>query len=408
MKRIRSHEPIPGSGLKWRKPWVLAAAGLLLAIGCQKSQQKQGGGAPPVPTVTVAQPVQREIVEWDSYPGRLEAVDEVEVRARVSGYLQSIHFKDGAEVQKGDLLFVIDPRPYQAELERAEAEVVRAQTRLDLAKNEWERAERLLKGKAISEEEADSRSKGRAEAEAALNSARAAVDSVKLNVSFTRITAPISGRIGRKMMTEGNLINGNQGQSSLLTTIVSLDPVYCYFDVEEPAALKYRSLLQEGKLKVSGTNQLPAELELANETNFPHKGVVDFTDNRVDARTGTLRMRGVFPNPGPNRALQPGFFGRVRVPGTARYNALLVLDEAVGTDQARKFLYVLTSSNTVGFAAVKLGPIVDGLRVVREGIQPTSQIIINGLMGIRPGVPVNAQKGAMAKAGPQGQVAAAK
>jgi RND family efflux transporter MFP subunit len=393
-------------GLQIKLTALAVVSAVLGLSGCGKKQQQKASGPPPVPNVTIAQPVQKEIVEWDSYPGHIEAVDEVEVRARVGGYLQSIHFKDGAEVQKGDLLFVIDPRPYQAELEKAQAEVLRAQTRLELAKNEFERAERLLKGKAISEEEADTRSKAISEAEAALNSAKASVETARLNLEFTRVTAPISGRIGRKMMTEGNLVNGSQ--PTLLTTIVSLDPIYCYFDVEEPAVLKYMALLREGKLLGGGTNQYPAELQLANENGFPHKGFIDFTDNRIDPRTGTLRMRGIFPNPGPNRALQPGFFARIRVLGTAPYRTLLVIDEAVGTDLARKFLYTLSPSNTVAFAAVKLGPLIDELRVVREGISSNDWVIVNGLMTIRPGVTVNAQKGPMTPPNPAAKISAPK
>jgi RND family efflux transporter MFP subunit len=378
---------------------IVILASLIFVAGACKRQAKQP--TPPPATVTVSKPVERQVLEWDTYPGRLQAVDEVEIRARVSGYLQSIHFKDGAEVQKGDLLFVIDPRPYEADLARAEAQNVQAQTRVELTKNDFDRAQRLLKGKAVSEEEADSRSKAYAEAGAALNATRAAVDSAKLNVAFTRITAPISGRISRKMITEGNLVNGNQGQSTLLTTIVSLDPIYCYFDVNEPAVLKYRALLREGKLKTIGTNQIPAEVELENETNFPHKGTIDFTDNRVDEKTGSLWMRAVLPNPGPNRVLQPGFFGRVRIPGSAEYNALLIADQAVGTDLDQKFVYTLTSTNTAAYRPVKLGPIVDGLRVIREGLRPEDSVVINGLMNIRPGAPLNVQQGSMLPTGKQ-------
>lgn len=370
--------------LDWRALARVAAL-TLLAAGCQKSAPP---ASPPPPAVTASQPVQRDIVEWDEYPGRLDAIDMVEVRARISGYLESVHFKDGAEVKKGELLFVIDPRPYQAELDRAGAGLKQAQTRLELANNDLARAERLLKSKAISEEEADARSKAKREAEAAIDSAQASVEMAKLNLEYTHVTAPIDGRIGRKLITDGNLVNGNQGQSTLLTTIVSVDPVYCYFDADEPSVLKYQQLVREGKQESLRDGKVACEVELANETGFPHKGVLDFADNRVDPATGTLRVRGLFPNPGPDRMLQPGFFARVRVPGSGKYPALLIPDQAVGTDQGQKLVFVVDDRDTVGYRPVKLGPVVDGLRVVRAGIHANDWVVVNGLMSIRDGMKV--------------------
>jgi RND family efflux transporter MFP subunit len=380
---------------------LLGSAGFLalLSAGCQKQSQT----APPPPTVTVNQPAQREVIEWDEYPGRLDAVDMVEVRARVSGYLESVHFKDGAEVKKGDLLFVIDPRQYQADLDRAKADLAQAESHYELTSNEQDRAERLLKTKTISAEEADARSDGKREAEAAIQSARAMLETAKLNMEYTHITAPIDGRIGRKLMTEGNLVNGNQGQSTLLTTIVSMDPLYCYFDADEQSILKYQQLAREGKGDSLRDGKIECELELANETGFPHHGVLDFVDNRIDPATGTLRVRGVFPNPAPDRLLQPGFFARVRVPGSGKYNALLVPDLAIGTDQGQKFVFVVNDKNMVEYRTVKLGPVVDGLRVVREGIQSNDWVVVNGLMSVRPGAPVNPTRaaiGATASAAP--------
>lgn len=369
---------------------LFSLAGLaLLAAGCEKAVTAPQSAAPPPEAVTVSQPVQREITEWDEYPARLEAVDTVEVRARVNGYLESVHFKDGAEVKKGDLLFVIDPRPYQAAYDHAEAELTQAQSRFELASNDLERAERLLKSRAISEEEADSRSKAKREAEAAILSARANVEIAQINLDYTHITSPIDGRISRKLITEGNLVNGNQGDATLLTTIVSLDPIYCYFDADEGSVLKYQQLARDGKGGDFRDGHVVCEVELANETNYPHKGVLDFLDNRVDPTTGTLRVRGVLPNPGPARVLQPGYFARVRVPGSARYPALLVPDEAIGTDQGQKFIMTVDDQNTVQYKMVKLGPVVDGLRVVREGIQSNDWVIVNGLMSARPGAKVN-------------------
>jgi multidrug efflux system membrane fusion protein len=383
------------------------ALGALAAIGLMAAGCNRQAGAPPArppAAVTVNQPVQREIIEWDEYPGRLDAVASVEVRARVTGYLESVNFKDGAEVKKGDLLFVIDPRPYQAEYDHAQANVKEAESKLELASNDLARAERLLKSKAISEEEADSRSKSTRQADASLQSARAIAETAKINLDYTHITAPIDGRIGRKLITEGNLVNGNQGQATLLTTIVSLDPIYCYFDPDEQKLLKYQQLARDGKGDNFRDGQVACELELANETNFPHKGVLDFLDNRIDPAMGTLRIRGIFPNPAPDRILQAGFFARIRVPGSARYQAVLIPDQAVGMDQDQKFVYVVNDKNVVEYKSVKLGPMVDGLRIVREGLKGGEWVVVNGLMAIRPDAKVNPTRASIG--GPPAQPAA--
>jgi len=399
---MAAHLPIHRNPMRTRlKNNILSsvAALCLLTAACHKPAPPS---ARPPAAVTANQPVQREISEWDEFPGRLDAVEMVEVRARVSGYLQSIHFQDGAVVKKGDLLFVIDPRQYQAELDRAKADLTQAESRLELATSEFARAERLLKSKAISEEEAESRHKAKTEAEAAILSARASVATAQLNMEYTHVTAPITGRISRKMMTEGNLVNSSQGQSSLLTTLVALDPIYCYFDADEQAILKYQQLAREGKGGNIRDGAVACELELANETGFPHKGKLDFVDNRIDPATGTLRLRGVFPNPGPDWVLQPGFFARVRVPGTAKYPALLIPDLAVGTDQGQKFVYTVNSADTIEYHTVKLGPLIEGLRVVREGLKPDDWIVVNGLMAIRPGAKVTATRAAQAAPAPAG------
>jgi multidrug efflux system membrane fusion protein len=369
----------------------VVAAAITLLPACRRHDGSSGAMAQmPSPHVTVAQPVKGEVLEWDEYPGRLEATEMVEVRARVSGYLQSVNFKDGTEVKKGDLLFVIDPRPYQAEVDRANANVNQAETKLQLAINDANRAGKLLAAKAISEEEADSRSKAQKQAEAALLSSKANLEVAKLNLEYTRITAPIGGRMGRKMITEGNLVNGNQGQSTMLATIVSLDPIYCYFDPDESAVLKYEQLAREGKSAVLSSGQVPCELELGNETGFPHKGTLDFVDNQINTGTGTLHVRALFPN--SDRVLEPGFFARVRVPSTGKYEGLLVPDVAIGTDQGQKFVYVLNDKQMADVRLVKIGPLVNGLRLIREGVQPSDWIIVNGLMGVMPGVPLKAEK----------------
>jgi membrane fusion protein, multidrug efflux system len=375
--------------------WAIVIAILgLVAAGCKKTEPGQAGGSAPLPGVTVNQPLFEDVVEWDQYQGRIEAVSSVEIRARVNGYLQSVNFKDGDEVKQGDLLFTIDPRPYQAELDRTEADLLQARTRFELASNDFERAGRLLKAKAISEEEADSRAKAEREAAAAIQSSLASVEMAKLNMDYTRVTAPISGRIGRKMMTVGNLVNGNFGQSTLLATIVSMDPIYCYFDVDEGAILKYQQLAREGKQDGMDGGKVVCEIQLGNETGFPHKGLLDFVDNRLDPDTGTLRVRGVFSN--PERVLEPGFFVRARVPGSAKYPALLIPDQAVGTDQSQKFLLLVDASNVVQYAPVTLGPMIDGLRVVRAGLHSNDWVVVNGLMTIRPGVTVSASRAGIA------------
>jgi multidrug efflux system membrane fusion protein len=366
---------------------MLAGVLGLLAAGCQKADPAASAAAPPPAPVTVSQPVSKDVIEWDEYQGWVEAVDTVAIRSRVSGYLDSIHFKDGSEVKKGDLLFVIDPRPYKAELDRAQADLLQAQTRFELASNDLARAGRLLKAKAISEEDADSRAKTERMTAAAIQSAHASFEMAQLNMDYTQIKAPISGRIGRKMITEGNLVNGTMGESTALANIVSLDPIYCRFDADEQSILKYQQLARLGQQENLRGGKWPCEIALANEAGFPHKGVLDFVDNQVDTATGTLRVRGIFSN--PDRVLQPGFFARVRVPGSAPYRALLIPDLAVGSDQDQKFVFVVDEQNTVQFRPVKLGPLMEGLRVVREGVHSNDWVVVNGLMSVRPGAKVS-------------------
>jgi len=331
----------------------------------------------------------RELIEGDEYTGRLEAVDSVEVRARVSGYLQSVHFKDGQIVKKGDLLFVIDPRPYQAELDNAEAALKLAKARLKLAQDNLARAKKLLSAHAISQEEADTRASDERVALATVEQAEAAVQTAKLNVEFTRVTAPISGRISRKLVTEGNLINSGTG-GTLLTTIVSLDPIYCYAEADEQSFLKYTRLAREGKRPSSREVRNPAYLTLADETGFPHKGYIDFVDNRLDSNTGTITGRAVFPN--PDLTLTPGLFARIRIPGSGKYKAILIPDEAIVSDQSEKYVFVVNNKNTVEQRGVKLGPLAGGLRIIREGIKPEDWVIVSGVQRARPGAIVDPQK----------------
>lgn len=360
---------------------VFAVLGLTL-YGCKEDQPQP----PPPPQVTVSKPVVKEIMEWDEYTGRLEAVDTVDVRARVSGYLESIHFKDGQTVKEGDLLFVIDPRPYQAELDRAEAELKLAKARLSLAMNDLRRAKHLVSARAISEEEADTKASDEQVARATVEQAEAVVNAARLNVEFTQVRAPISGLISRKNVTVGNLINGGTG-GTLLTSIVSLDPIYCYFEADEQSYLRYTNLEQEGMMPDQRLGQNPAYMELANETGYPHKGYVDFIDNRLDTNTGTIRGRGVFPN--PDNKLTPGLFARIKITGSGEYEAILVPDEAVGSDQSQKYVLLVDPDNTVEYRMVTLGPRVNGLRVIREGVQQGDRIIVNGLQRAMPGAKVS-------------------
>ena len=365
-------------------------AALLIALlfaGCGKGVAP----TPPPPTVTVVQPVARDVVEWDEYIGRLESPETVEVRARVSGYLDKVHFKEGKEVKKGDLLFTIDRRPYQAEYDRADAEHQRAVSQAELAKNDFERAKRLIATKAISEEDLDTRAKTYTAAEAAVMSAKATEDSARLDLEFTEIRSPIDGRTSRAYVTEGNLVSSGVGGSgaTLLTTVVSLDPLYLYTDADERAVLKYLQLRREGSRVSARDEQIPAEMSLADETGFPHKGFIDFVDNRIDPSTGTLRARGVFPN--EDHSLSPGFFGRIRIPGSGKYAALLIPDRALGSDQAQKFVYVVNAEKKVEFRPVTIGPMIDGLRVVKTGLKPGETIIVEGLLRVRPGVVVDAK-----------------
>jgi len=302
-----------------------------------------------------------------------------------------VHFKEGKEVKKGDLLFTIDRRPYRADLDRAVADYERTQSQTELAKNDADHAQKLILTKAISTEDYDTKVKTYTSAQAAEKSAKATLDLATLNWEFTEIHAPIAGRIGRALVTEGNLVSGgvSGAGATLLTTLVSLDPLYLYGDADERAILKYRRLSQEGKRVSARDAEIPAEMALADETGFPHKGYMDFVDNRVDPNTGTIRARGVFSN--ADHSLSPGFFARIRIPGSGKYPALLIPDRALGSDQAQKFVYVVNAEKKVEFRPVVIGPMIDGLRVVKEGLKPGEQIIVEGLIRVRPGVVVDAK-----------------
>jgi membrane fusion protein, multidrug efflux system len=375
--------------------WRLPLVGLVFLLAA--CQPQPATAPPPPPQVTVSQPVARDVIEWDAYTGRLEAVEAVDVRARVSGYLQSVHFTAGAVVQKGALLFVIDPRPYQAELDRAKAASEQALARFERTQKDFARAQQLVRSRAISQEEVDTRSADQREAQEAVRAARAAVEAARLNVEFTQVKAPISGRISRHLLTEGNLVNGGSADSTLLTTIVSLDPIYSYFEVDERSYLKYTSLWRNGTRPASRNGNTPVSLGLAHETGFPHQGHLDFIDNRLDPNTGTMTGRAIFPN--PDLVLVPGLFARTRLPGSSRYAALLLPDQAIGSDQTQRFVLVVNDQHTVEYRQVELGPMIDGLRVIRNGLQREEWVIVNGVQRVRPGARVNPQQ----QAAPQDQ-----
>jgi multidrug efflux system membrane fusion protein len=371
--------------------WLgLFAALAVLLLGCGNHSDVPAAEAetPPV-KVKIAQPLQKEVLEWDEYTGRIEAMETVEVRARIDGYLDKVNFKAGDKVKKGDLLFVIDPRPYRAELNRAEGELERARSRLELAKNDLQRAERLRRSKAISEEEYDARSKGQREAVAAVRAAEAAAQTARLNLEFTEIRAPISGRIGRELVTQGNLVSGG-GAGTLLTIIVSVDPVYVYVDADERAVLKYRRLAEAGKRTSARETRITAKLALIDESDFPHEGYIDYIDPRMDPSTGTLRARAVFSN--PNEFLSPGFFARLRVPGSAPYQGLLVPDRAVGTDQGQKFVWVAKDDGSVEYRRIVPGTVTGQMRVISEGLQPDDWVVIEGVHKLSPGTRIEAER----------------
>jgi RND family efflux transporter MFP subunit len=417
-------------GLKRSTLSLVGTAALLLGtclVGC-RGESKPPAEPPPTP-VTVAKPVVMPIVEWDEYTGRLDAIDQVEIRARVSGYLRSIHFDEGVPVQRGDLLAVIDQRPFEAALSSAEARLKEAEAKkseskamrrqaeavkadreaqLTLTNQRLERARKLARSNAIAQEELDERASEQLQAEAALEASQAAIESAiaaiataeasietaranvqsaELDLSYTEIRAPISGVISRRYITEGNLISGGSAASTLLTTIVSIDPIHVYFDADEQAFLKYARLSREGKRESSRDVKNPVYLQLINETGFPHLGHMDFVDNQIDPNTGTIRGRAIFRN--EDQSLTPGLFAEVRLPGSGKYEAVLIPDAAIGADQSERFVYLIDDQNTVVRKPVELGPTKQGLRIIRSGLDGTERVITRGLQRVAAGSKVD-------------------
>jgi multidrug efflux system membrane fusion protein len=388
LKNVRRHAPAI-------RLFGFATLGIAIQLGMSGCGESSSTPAAPAPVnVKIAQALSKETTEWDEYTGRVEAVNAVDIRARVGGYLDKVNFVAGAKVKKGDLLFQIDPKPLKAQLNYAVAELERAKTKRELAKNDLSRAENLFKAKAISAEEYDMRNKGLREAAAAVESSEANVNTAKLNLEYTEIRAPIAGRVGRELITAGNLVSAD---STLLTNIVSTDPVYVYVDADEQSVLKYRRHAQQhgkGSADLKGT---PVELAVADESGFPHQGQLDYIAPREDAATGTLSLRGVFAN--PDELLSPGFFARLRVQASASYPAMLLPDRAIATDQAQRFVWVINQDNQAEYRQVTPGSRIGDMRVIRSGLQAGDWVVVEGLQKLKPGAKVNPERISLADQG---------
>jgi RND family efflux transporter MFP subunit len=372
---------------------IVTASALMAAAlyGCSQRSEAQ---APPAPAVTVATPLVRAVQDWDEFTGRFEATQSVEVRARVGGYIQGVHFRDGDYVSRGQLLFTLDPRPAQAALASARAQLAQAQAQVNLARTELTRSETLLASQAVSQAEVDTRRGAVQQGEAAVAAANAAVRARQLDLEFTRVTAPISGRVSDRRVDPGNLVAGGSSQADVLTTIVSSAPIYFIFDGSEAVLLKYQRQARNGAA--------PIQVRLQDESAYSRTGTLDFTDNAVDTASGVIRLRALIPN--GDGFLKPGMFGQARLAGAGTYQAMLVPDAAVATDQARRIVYVVAADGSVAPKPVQLGPLVDGLRVIRSGLQPTDRVIINGLQRVQqPGVKVQATNGRIQPVAQQAQ-----
>ena len=368
------------------------AALIFLVASCYPARILAADAPAPPPAVTVSQPIQRELVERDEFTGQFAAKEYVEIRARVSGYLTEIHFEDGQIVKEGDLLFVIDPRPYEATLAAARAQLAQANAQVDLATQQLSRSAELRKKDFEPASNYDQRVSDLKVAAAATESAKAAIRSAELNVGFTRITAPLTGRISNHQVSVGNLVSGSDSAATpALTTIVSLDPIYFYFDMSEGDYLTYQRATAAGKLD-EARDSSPVYVRLTDETEWPRRGLLNFIDNQVDRGAGTIRARATFPN--SDFFVTPGQFGRIRIPASERYNAILIPDGAVVTDQSRKVVMTVKDDGTVEPKVVRPGPMTDdGLRIIRSGLAPTDRVIINGLVRARPGGKVTPQPG---------------
>jgi len=358
----------------------LAGLAAFSLVGCGPSASQAAPAVAPAggPPVTASAVIERSVDETQEFSGRLEAVERVDIRARVGGFITSVNFKPGSLVNKGDVLFVIDTRPFQAEANRAEAAAISAKAKVDLARLELTRSEKLVADKAIAQRELDSASSSVKELDANARAAQASLETARLNLAYTKVTAPISGRVSKAEITAGNLVD----PTAILTSVVSNKDIYATFDGDEATYLRVSKQAHDGKA-------VPVNVGLVGETGFPHEGKLEFVDNQLDSRTGSVRMRATFEN--KDGSMAPGLFARVQIGGGGAKNALLITDRAVGTDQSRKFVFVVDKDGKAEYRAVTLGPVVDGLRVVRTGLKAGEKIVVNGLQRVRPGAPITAQ-----------------
>ena len=384
----------------WRQAAILLALASALAA-CGQSQPP-AGAAPPPPAVTVAKPIERGVTDQDEYVGRFVAVDSVEVRARVSGYLDQIHFRDGQTVKQGDLLFSIDKRSFQNTVAQARGTLAQAKANLAFTEADLERAKQLVRDRTITEQTFDQRTQAFRGASASVAANEAAVRQAELDLEFTELRAPVAGRIGDRRVSPGNLVTGGAtGNTTMLATIVSLDPIRFEFTMDEASYLRYERFSGSGKEVTGRGGGVVVALKLLDEKEYGHRGTMDFVDNAIDKSSGTIRGRAVFSN--PNAVLTPGMFGRIRVPGSPTYNALLVPDAAIGTEQVRKFVLVVGPDDTAVQKYVTLGPLEGDLRVIKDGLQSGDRVVVNGLARVRPGQKVTPQEQGSAPrpAGPQ-------
>lgn len=387
-------------GIRFRRV-ALGLFWIVAAPACKFDQTWTTNVSPPPPTVTISSSEQSQIIDWEIATARVEAIEAVEVRPRVSGHLTEVHFAAGQIVHKGDVLFVIDRRWYKAELDRTTAEVLRAEAALDNAQRISRRADALLKSHTISQEEADERRSELAEAVAALKSADAARDSAQLDYEQSEVRSPISGRISRAFLTEGNYVSGVPGSNTLLTTVMSVDPVYIYATLDEAAYLRLLRLKAAGKLPLDQNGNLPIQMELTDEEGFPRSGYIESFDNQVSADTASITVRAVFPNTDGN--LTPGLFARVRIPASAQHSALLISETAICTDQSQKYVLVVDQNDIAQYRKVILGGLVEGKRIVSEGITASDQIIVVGQARVQPGMKVLPQTATRSASMPQKQ-----
>jgi multidrug efflux system membrane fusion protein len=361
---------------------LLSMLGLLALESCGKAPPPPPGP----PDVTVAKVISKRIKDWDEYTGRFQAIDTVEIRPRVSGYVEQVLFREGQFVKKDDLLVIIDPRPYQADYDRAKAGLELAKSQQQLAGLEAARVQKLKDSGAVSREELDERLSNLNQQQASVAAAKAALDNAALQLSFTKVRAPFDGRASRAEVTRGNLVTGGNNGGTLLTTVVSVDPIYVYFEGDENAYLHYNELARQGQRPSSRDAKNPVRVGLSNEQGFPHEGYMDFVDNQLDVHTGTIRARAVLEN--KQSQFTPGMFARVQLLGSGEYDAILIEDRAVGTDQSQSFVLVLGPDNKLEYRAIQPGRIVDGMRIVRQGLKPDDVVVVSGLQRVRPGAQV--------------------